>query len=162
MNKRHNLTSTSQLSLEGLFAPPPRPIPPATGALDISLRLRETLVEVLRDAIDPATSERMDRIAIAAALTRLTGRDVSKNMLDRYCAPSADDWRFPAELIPALVKVTGDYRLLELLTEQCEARVVVGAEVYEAELGRINSLRKDLNEREAYATKMVRLMRGRR
>jgi len=163
MNRRHHRQlPAGQLTLEGLFTPPPRPIPAAVGALDMALRLRETLAAVLHEAVDPATGKRMDRVAVSGQLTRLTGRDVSKNMLDRYCAPSADDWRFPAELIPALVKATGDYRLLELIAEACEARVVVGAEVWEAELGRIKSLKEELAEREAFATRMAKSIRGRR
>lgn len=163
MNRRRDRRlPPGQLSLDGLFSPPPRAIPAAIGALDIGLRLRETLALVLHDAIDPVTGERMDRFAVAIALSRLCGRDVTKNMLDRFTAPSAEDWRFPAELIPALVKATGDRRLLELLAELCEARVVVGAEVWEAELGRISSLKKDLSEREAHAAKMVRSLRGAR
>lgn len=148
--------------MEALFAPPPRQIPVAIGSLDIALQLRDTLAAVLQEAVDPLTGKRLDRFAVAAALSRLSGRDVSKNMLDRYTAPSADDWRFPAELIPALVKATGDRRLLELLAEMCEARVVVGAEVWEAEVGRIDNLEKELAERKLHARKMAKSLRGAR
>ncbi len=163
MNRRADRRlQPAQLTMEALFAPPPRPIPAAVGSLDIALRLRDTLAEVLHEATDPQTGKRMDRFAVAAALSRLSGRDVSKHMLDRYTAPSADDWRFPAELIPALVKATGDRRLLQLLAEHCEARVVVGAEVWEAELGRIDNLEKELAERKAHARKMAKALRGAR
>lgn len=101
------------------------------GALDLSLVIRDVLVETL----SVATLHGMDRHDVAAKVSRLTNRDMSKNMLDRYTAPSAEDWRFPLEALPALIMATGDYRLLELIAEKCGCRIARGEEALLAEIG---------------------------
>ena len=110
----------------------PVPPEPAPEGPDLDARLRECLSETLARA---RAAKGMDRHDLAAAVSRLIGRDVSKSMLDRYCAPSAEEWRLPANVVPAVCQVTGDYRLLELLTAACGCGVLRGAEAMLAELG---------------------------
>lgn len=84
----------------------------------------------LRDALsDTLASVRerkgMDRYDVAAEIGRIDpDREVSKHMLDRYCAPSADEWRLPAELIPVLYKVTEDPCILNLIVEACDHKAI--------------------------------------
>src|SRR5437773_7087387 len=78
-----------------------------TGGLDIALVTRE----ILNDILAAASARGMDRHEACANISRLSNYDLSKNMLDRYCAPSAEGWRFPLEALPALTIATGDYRL---------------------------------------------------
>lgn len=101
------------------------------GALDFALAIRDALSETLA----AASARGIDRHEVAAMVSRLTGREMSKNMLDRYCAHSADDWRFPLEALPALTIATGDYRLLELVNSSCGCRVARGEEALLAEIG---------------------------
>lgn len=101
------------------------------GGMDISLVVRDAIVALLSFA----SAHGLDRHDVAAQVSRLTGRDMSKNMLDRYTAPSADDWRFPLEALPALTLATGDYRLLELVAEKCGCRIARGEEALLAEIG---------------------------
>lgn len=129
---------------------PPTPRSEA-GGLDVALAVRE----ILADILGAASSRGMDRHEVASQVSRLSNHDITKNMLDRYCAPSADGWRFPAEAIPALTIATGDYRLLEALAERCGCRVFRGEEAMLAEIGaltlqersvkaRLDSLRKNV------------------
>jgi len=111
------------------FAVPPAPRM-ETGGLDVALMVREMLVQVLAEA----QARGHDRYEVAAQVSRLSARDVSKDMLDRYCAPSAEGWRFPLEALPALTQATGDYRLLELVAEKCGCRVARGEEAVLLEL----------------------------
>lgn len=152
MNRRDH----RQLSLDALLEPPPA-MGSTPGSLDIGLKIREALGALLHDAVHAATGERMDRHDVAGAMSRLTGRDHTKNMLDRYSAPSADDWRFPLEALPALVKATGDYRLLYLVAEACGATVNVGAEVLDARIAR---LQHEVIERERAIKTLRRLRSG--
>ncbi|MEX3614461.1 MAG: phage regulatory CII family protein [Burkholderia gladioli] len=124
------------------FDVPPAPTPEA-GGLDAAISVRE----VLADILGAASNRGMDRHAVAAQISRLSNYDVTKNMLDRYCAPSADGWRFPAEAIPALTVATGDYRLLELLAERCGCRVYRGEEAMLAEIGALTLQERSVKAR---------------
>lgn len=121
----------NQLSLEPLFFEPPKTTPNVEGSRDISGRIREALGEVLSDA-NRAGKDRWD---VATEISRLCGRDVSKNMLDRYTAQSGVDYRFPAEILPALCQATGDISVLDILAEACGCKVLRGEEAALAELG---------------------------
>lgn len=148
-----NRADHRQLSLEALLEPPPA-IGSGPGSLDIGLKIREALSALLHEAADPATGRKIDRHDVASAMSRLSGRDHTKNMLDRYAAPSAEDWRFPLEALPALVKATGDYRLLFLVAEACGASVNVGDEVLDARIARVQ---REVEERETLIKNLKRL-----
>lgn len=92
-----------------------QPVAPILGA-DFGGQIRELLTETMTAA---KINHGIDRYDIAMQMSRLLNRDISKNMLDRYSAPSADEWRFPMEALPALVQVTDDARLLTLVNDAC-------------------------------------------
>lgn len=117
-----------QLPLD-FFTVPPTPRP-ESGGQDIAGAVRETLAAVLADA----GRRGHDRFDVAAQVSRRAGRDMTRNMLDRYTA-SDGDWRFPLEALPALTQATGDFRLLELVAEQCGCRLLRGEEAMLAEIG---------------------------
>jgi len=96
--------------------------PPRVPLAGFGLAVRETLTDVLASAKERLGLDRHD---VAAAISRLDPeREVSKHMLDRFCAPSAAEWRLPAELVPALFHVTEDPRLVMLIAEGCEHKAV--------------------------------------
>lgn len=129
----------TQLSLSFFdVAPPPRG---ESGALDVAQAVRETLTATLHDA----ARHGHDRFDVATQVSRLSGRDMTKNMLDRYTSESGD-WRFPLEALPALAKATGDLRMLELVAERCGCRLLRGEEAMLAEIGALT-----LQERAAHA-----------
>lgn len=109
------------------------------------LRLREALVETLAVAREV---KGLDRFAVASEMSRLDpDREISKAMLDRYCAPSAEDWRFPLEALPALIRVTDDARLLTLVAEACDHRVVPSEAAALGELMMLELKEKRIRER---------------
>ncbi len=87
-----------------------KPLPADPGSLNISLRLREAISQALRRC-------KLSRSQVAAQMSKLTGNDISKTMLDAYTSASEEYHRFPAEWIPALVLVTGNEDVLRVLTE---------------------------------------------
>lgn len=109
-------------------------IPPEPGTGSSALDVSTTSRELLADVLAAVKARGRDRHAIAAEISRLTGRDITKNMLDRYCA-TAEEWRFPLEALPAFVQATGDLRLLEFIAEACGCRVMRGEEALLAEIG---------------------------
>ncbi|WP_042590049.1 hypothetical protein [Ralstonia solanacearum] len=162
MKRRANQARTNgQLELD-MFDVPPQP-KPEPGALDMGLTIREALADTLASA----SMAGMDRHDVAAQISRLSSHDMSKNMLDQYCAPSADK-RFPADAIPALVVATGDLRILERIAAACGCKVYRGEEACMAELGvltmqermlkqRLDTLRKNIPEET-----LLRMLDGRK
>lgn len=113
------------------------------GSVDVALAVRESLVDLL----GAAAARGIDRHELAARISRLANHDISKNMLDRYCAPSAEGWRFPLEALPALTVATGDFRLLELVAEAAGCRVVRGEEALLAEIGALTLQKRSVDQR---------------
>jgi hypothetical protein len=113
------------------------------GGHDIALAVRETLTDLL----GAAGVQGCDRYEVAAQISRLSNHEISKHMLDRYTAPSADGWRFPLEALPALTQATGDYRLLELVAEACGCKVYRGEEALLAEIGALTMQERNVKAR---------------
>lgn len=100
------------------------------GALaDLSLAVRTALVQ----AIKPCP---LSRYEIAGRLSALLGRDISKTMLDKWTAESAEEHRIPAEVVVALCVVTDCTKPLEVLTSALGVRLVQPEEAEALELGR--------------------------
>ncbi len=59
----------------------------------------------------------LSRYQIAARLSELHGRDISKDMLDKYTAESGENYRFPAEMVPGFCLVTGTAGLLHVIAQ---------------------------------------------
>lgn len=116
----------------------PRPAPAEPGALDCDGAVREALAETIR------TSD-MARADIAARMSALSGRQVSEHMLNAWTAPSRTSWRFPLALAPAFEVATSSYSLLERLAAWRGCRVLVGEEALQAEWGRLEQMRQDIN-----------------
>lgn len=114
-----------------------------SGALDVAHAVRDVLVDVL----SAARVAEQDRFEIASQISRVTNRSMTKDMLDQYCANSADGKRFPLEALPALTLITGDYRLLEFIAESCGCRILRGEEAMVAELGALAMQEKAIKDR---------------
>lgn len=59
----------------------------------------------------------LSRHQIAGEMSHLLDRDLSKDVLDKYCAESADSYRPPADALIAFCLVTQSMRPLELLAQ---------------------------------------------
>lgn len=107
---------------------------------------------VLAETLATAREVRgMDRFAVAAEMSRLMGddgdaREMTKRMLDNYCAPSGLDWRFPLEALPLLVRATGDARLLTLTASACGQKVVPAEAAMLGELMLLEMQERDIRQ----------------
>lgn len=92
-----------------------------------------------------------DRYAIAAELSRKSGKEVSKHMLDAYASPSRQDHAMPFWMAPILEEVCQSQLLTNWLAEKRGGRVAYGYEALKQELGKLVLLKdhavKDLNKR---------------
>lgn len=139
--RRPTLPNPGQLELS-FFNVPSAPRSDA-GGLDVALAVRDALTATLSGA----QSHGLDRHEVATLISRLSSHDMTKNMLDRYCAPSADGWRFPLEALPALTLATGDYRVLEMIAESCGCRITRGEEALLAEIGALTLQERSVKAR---------------
>lgn len=107
--------------------------PPAVSLVDLDGQIRETLADTLAGA---KARLGLDRHAFAAEMNRRQpgAREVSKNMLDRWCAQSAEDWQLPASRVPVICLIAQDYRLLELIAEASGHKAIPGQQAVLGEL----------------------------
>jgi len=128
-----------------LFASIPKPAPAIPGSMDFRTQVKVLVNEMMDGAKirDPD----LDRPMIAAKLARLTGKDVSKAMLDGYTAESRDAFNVPAYLIPALETVCDSTLYSSWLAHLRGGRLVLGPEAIDAEIGRIQSDLGEMNDR---------------
>lgn len=139
--RRRVLPQPGQVEIN-FFDIPATPLDEA-GSLDIAHAVRDVLVDILA----AAKVAGIDRFEVATMISRLSNRSMTKDMLDQYCANSADGKRFPLEALPALVLATGDYRLLEFIADRCGCRILRGEEAVVAELGALAMQEKAIKER---------------
>lgn len=123
--------------------------PEALPLAEFGQQVRTVLAETLAGARD---ARGLDRFAVAAEMSRLmgddsSGREMTKRMLDNYCAPSGTDWRFPLEALPLLIRATGDTRLLTLTASACGQKVVPAEAAMLGELMVLEMQERDLRQR---------------
>jgi hypothetical protein len=115
---------------------------PSPGLHDLDGPLREALSDALKHSDQ-------DRYGVAAEMSRLTARDISKHMLDAYTAESRTDHNFPFRYAAAFEVVTGSYCLTNLLAKTRGCKVLVGEEALLAEFGRIEQMEHELKQQKA-------------
>jgi hypothetical protein len=106
----------------------PMPAEPLAGSMDYRLLVSGLIAEMLKGH---------DRSDIAAACSKLTGKDVSSYMLDSYCAKSKEDFNAPAWLVPAIEVTTDSWGYSTWLASVRGGRLMIGRDALAAELGRI-------------------------
>lgn len=121
---------------------------PLPGALDVGVQLRHLLSDLLKDAA-------LSRHQVAARMSELLGHDISKHQLDSWTAESREGWRFPLEYLPALETALGTHDITAWLADLRGARLSVGKEALEAQLGKIERMKDDLNRQEKALKKIL-------
>lgn len=115
---------------------------PSAGNLDMDVPLRDALSDALKHCD-------FDRWHVAAEMSRLTGREISKHMLDAYTAESRTDHNFPFRYAAAFEVATGSYCLTHLLAKVRGCEVLVGDDALLAELGRVEQMEAELKQQKA-------------
>lgn len=110
-------------------------------------------VQVANLVSDVLRQSEFDRHTIAARMTKYTGKEVSKAMLDGWSAESRDNFNIPLYLVPALEYAAGEsvHGLTNWLANVRGGRLLIGRETLEAELGKAE------REKEAAAQKIKAL-----
>lgn len=84
-----------------------------------------------------------DRHEVAALISRLTGLDISKNMLDAYASEARDTFNIPFYLIPVLETACETYAAGNWYAQKRGAKILVGREALNAELGRLEKRKEE-------------------
>jgi hypothetical protein len=114
----------------------PRAADPLPGSHDCRVLVCELVASALKQCVD-------DRYAVAASMSRLTGRDVSKYMLDAYSSPAREEFNLPLYLAPAFEATCRTHVLSSWLAEIRGGRLMIGRDALNAELGRLEKMRDD-------------------
>lgn len=114
-------------------------VPQPTAPLPASHDFRRQVAELTAGALKGAEG---DRYSVAADMSRLTGRDVTKYMLDAYSSGARDTFNLPFWEVPALEAVCGTHALSAWLADVRGGQLLVGREALNAELGRLEQMRE--------------------
>lgn len=97
----------------------------------------------------------LDRYKIANQMTVLTGREVSKHMLDAWTSESRDAYNIPFYLAPAAEAACNSHALSTWLAERRGARLAIGRDALNAEYGKLKALSDDVKKRMSQIQKMM-------
>mgnify|MGYP000359685037 CR=1 FL=1 len=87
-----------------------------------------------------------DRYTVAAEMSRLTGFEVSKNMLDAWSAESREGHNLPLYLAPVLEVATTSTVFVEWCAGVRGGQVLFGQETRQTGLGRLENVRLQAEE----------------
>jgi len=122
-----------------LFAVPEAHVQ-APAAYDFREHVAELVAEVLRQADG-------DRFDIGARVSRLTGKEVSKWMLDAYTSPAREEFNLPFWLVAAIEVACKSHALTNWLTTIRGGRLLVGRQALDAELGKLQRIHDETSRR---------------
>lgn len=120
-----------------LFADIPRPAPASPASMDFRTQVASLISRMVAAA--HANDADLDRYGIAAATSRLAGKEVSKAMLDGYTAESREAFNLPLYLVPALETACNSTLLTDWLAGVRGARLLLGPEALDYEIGRLRT-----------------------
>ena len=118
----------------------PQPVGAMPGHGNYSIQVSELVSEVLK-------STDLDRYEVAARMSRLSGDDVSKNILDAWSSPARLDHNLPLYRVALLEEVCESHLLTDWLVRLRGGRVAYGREALDAELGRLERVAADATRR---------------
>lgn len=117
--------------------------------------------KLVKDAVNKAIKvSPFDRDQIAAMLTELVGKKITKPMLDTYTGESRAN-NFPAYLIPAFTQILGA-SFLKVLGEASGCAVLERQEAVYARLGQLHMITVQAKEQQADLINELPMFRGSR
>lgn len=133
----------------------PQPAAPLPGSMDF----RTFIAEMLGEMLEGAKKLGKDRWQVAADVSRLAGREVSKYMLDAYTAPSRDEYNAPAWLMPLFEIACNSHAYSAWIAGVRGGRLFLGSDALAAELGRVHCEKDQLQMRERVIRDQLRRAR---
>jgi hypothetical protein len=131
-----------------LFARIPKATPLNAGAWRFRIEIAHAMGEAIK------TCEK-DRYQIAADMSRLLGREITVNTLDKYTSEASEDHLPNIETAIAFDAATGQLAIVSLFAEKLGCRVLPGEQVLLAELGKLEQMKGDISRRERAIKKVL-------
>ena len=138
-----------------LFAAIPAPLPETPASMDFRGPVAQLVSEMIKGSS-------LSRWAIAARMSELADVETSKALLDSYTAISREECNLPFWKAPLLEASLGDRSLAEWHARVLGGRVLWGADVLDAEIGRRKREIADAGAEIKALERMQRISRGRR
>lgn len=110
------------------------------GSMGYSLEVSNLVSHILKSCDD-------DRYSVAANMSRLAGKEISKNVLDAWSSGARDDHNIPFYLVPVLEKACHSHELTSWLADKRGAKVLFGREAFDAEIGRLERQKAEAAQR---------------
>jgi hypothetical protein len=114
----------------------PQPDAPLAGGQNYRSEVAHLVTEVIAES-------GLDRYAIAATMSRLTGKEVSKYMLDAWSAESREAYNIPMYMVPVLETACETHRITVWLADKRGARALVGKEALDAQIGKLERAKEE-------------------
>lgn len=130
-------------------------VPQAAACIPSALNCGAEVAHLVSQALKDCPK---DRYEVAAEMSRLTGKDVSKLMIDGWSSEARDNFNMPLYLVPAFECATESHTLTAWLANKRGARLYVGRDALEAGLGQLQA-RRDVLDRQV--REMKRKLGGR-
>jgi len=115
----------------------PQPADDIPGSMDYSQTVSGLVSRMLKDADG-------DRFDVAARMSRLADKEVTKHMLDAYASESRDNHNMPFYLVPVLESACSSYELTSWLADVRGGRLLVGRDVLHAQLGKMERMKESV------------------
>lgn len=131
-----------------LFANIPQAHPMTPGSWNFRREIAYTMGEAIRLCSK-------DRYQIAADMSRLLGREVSVNTLDKYTSEASEDHIPNMETAIAFDAATEQTALASLFAGKLGCRVLPGKDSLLAELGRLQQMKGDIANQEKALKKLL-------
>lgn len=114
----------------------PQPAAPLPASMDYRREVSALVGQALKDADG-------DRYEIASRMSRLSGREVSKYMLDAWSSESRDAYNIPFYETPVLETACNTHIFSNWLADKRGGELLLGKETLNAELGKLERLKED-------------------
>lgn len=128
----------------------PQPVLSIPGHGNYAAQVSELVSDLLKGS-------ELDRYEIAARMSRLSGDDVSKHMLDAWSSPARTEHNLPLYRAPILEEVCASHALTDFLVALRGGRVAYGREALDTELGRLERVAANATRQ---ARELKKLMGG--
>lgn len=126
----------------------PQPADLTSPQIDLKVRIASEMARAMKGC-------EHDRYEVAMRMSRILGRDVTKNMLDAYAANSKDTHVPNLAFCAAFDAATNSHALLNLLAALEGCRVFVGEEALRAELGRLELAEAEIRKQKTKLKKFL-------
>jgi hypothetical protein len=123
--------------------------------LVIGCDFRVQVSEIVSGMLANAKSTGLERMDVAAQMSRLAGEDISKSMLDAWSSTARIDHNLPFYRAALLEQVCGSHQLSDLIVTVRGGRVSWGRDALLAELGKLESIRDEASRQARALRKQI-------